>query len=204
MPKQEQASHELKHLDLLRKLLASGQCWEINFEGKDWNAHLRIEHGMLEGEGEAVALLRQVIEKPVLRFRWNPSKPKIVVPMEAKMVFTRALAGLHLHHVRAAVFRQCFSKLPPVRLKAAIIFRLNPKDFHEYQVLYQMGLAERGANLGSYLDITDADMMLRKLRIVITCYCLGYFLPVAQRSVARVSRPVGFASRILARLRAVA
>ena len=202
MPTQEQASHELKHLDLLRKLLASGQCWEASFEGKDWKAGLRIEHGMLEGEGEAAALMRKVIEKPVLRFRWNPSKAKIVAPMEAKMVFTRSLAGLHLHHVRAAVFRQCFSKLPPVRLKAAMVFRLNLKDFHEYQVLYQMGLSERGANLDAYLDIKDADMLLRRLRIVIACYCLGYFLPVTQRETVKVSRTAGFAARIMARLRA--
>ena len=203
MPIQEQASHELKHIDLLRKLLESDQCWEVRFEGKDWKSMLRVEHGMLEGE-EAVVALKQAIERPVLRFRWNQVKPKIVMPMEGKLVFARALTGLNLHHVRIAVFRQCFSKLPPVRLKAAMVFRLDLKDFHEYQVLYQMGLSERGANLGTYLDIKDSDMLLRRLRIVIACYCLGYFIPVVQKTSHKVSRPVGFAARILARLRAAA
>ena len=100
---------------------------------------------------------------------------------------------------RLTSYRESFSKLPPVRLKAGALFRLDAEDMNQYKMLYYMGLAEKGVRISDYLNSDDPALLLRRTRVVLTCYCLGQLIPVT--NIKEPTTKMSMAARILARLR---
>lgn len=212
MPTLEQGSHELKHLDQLRKLIATGKPFSIRFDGADWQGSVRFQNGMIDGTEASLLAIRNAVEHPVNIVAWEPAVTDLEMPVDPKIAFPRALTGLHLGKMRIILLKNTFSKLPAVRLKAAIVFRLNMEDFREYQALYKMGLAKEGIRMQEFLSVDDEVVLARRLKIIVACYCLGLFIPVQQvntstQQAAAVAasqlQKAGLAARIMGRLRSL-
>jgi len=77
------------------------------------------------------------------------------------------------------------------------------EDMKHYKMLYHIGLSEQGAQISEYLKVNDNALLLRRVRIVLTCYCLGQFVPVASVAKKETAK-MSVASRILSRLRRAA
>jgi len=203
MPTQEQASTELKHISLLRKALIGKVGLAIDFEGWDWRGRIVLFDGMIDASDDAMSCLTNIISKPVFKFSWESVLSPISQPLEPKLAFYRALTGMRLDEKHLHNYQSVFSKLPPVRVKAGTLFRLNMEDMKHYKMLYHIGLSEQGVQLSEYLDVDDHALLLRRVRIVLTCYCLGQFVPVATAAKKETVK-MSVAGRILARLRRAA
>jgi hypothetical protein len=203
MPTQEQASTELKHISLLRKALIGKVGLAIDFEGWDWRGRIVLFDGMIDANDDAMSCLTNIFSKPVFKFSWQPVLSPVAHPLEPKLAFYRALTGMRLDEKHLLNYKSVFSKLPPVRVKAGTLFRLNMEDMKHYKMLYHIGLAEQGAQISEYLNVSDNALLLRRVRIVLTCYCLGQFVPVANAPKKETSK-MSMASRILSRLRRAA
>lgn len=201
MPSHEQVSTELKHISLLRKLLTGGHSVRINFDGGEWRSQLKLANGVLESTEEAVPCLANIFSYPVFRFSWENSPTPLSDGLDPKLAFYRALVGLRLDDNYLQNYQQVFSKLPPVHVKAGTLFRLNMEDMKHYKILYQLGLGEHGVRISDYLNVQDRNLLLRRVRIVLTCYCLGQFLPAAAIEAEANTSKKSMARRILARLR---
>jgi len=201
MPVQEQKSTELKHISLLRKVLIGNHSVSIHFDGGQWRGMLKFSNGMLELNEETVQCLTNIFCFPVFKFRWENSPALLSDMLDPKLAFHRALAGFRLDQNYMDNYKIVFSRLPSVHVKAGTLFRLNMEDMKHYKILYQLGLSEQGVSISEYLNVQDPSILLRRIRIVLTCYCLGQFVPVndAIRQVS-ASRQ-GIAGKILARLR---
>jgi len=201
MPVQEQKSTELKHISLLRKVLVGNHSVQIHFDGGQWRGMLKISDGMLEMNEETVQCLTNIFSFPVFRFGWENSPAKVSDTLDPKLAFYRALAGLRLDQNYMENYKAVFSTLPPVHVKAGTLFRLNMEDMKHYKILYQLGLSEQGVRISEYLNVQDPSVLLRRIRIVLTCYCLGQFVPVNDSARQASGSRQGIAGRILSRLR---
>jgi len=199
MPIQEQGPKELKHISLLRKALTGRHSLIMVFNGPDWGSRLSLGDGMFDSSDEAISCLKQIFSSPVLSFSWEPLSKNPAMPLDPKVAFFRALMGIDLEDDRLAVYKSAFSKLPPVHVKAGTLFRLNAEDMKQYQILYSLGLDEKGVQISGYLNVDDRSLLMRRIRIILTCYCLGQFI-TADNLKASGSK-VSMAAKILARLR---
>ena len=198
MPSQEQISTELKHISLLRKTLIGKQALTLDFKGVDWSGKLSLADGMIESNDETLACLTYIFSQPIFSFSWQPLASPLASPLEPKFAFYRSLWGMEIDDHRQTIYQEAFSKLPPVHVKAGTLFRLNIEDMNQYKKLYHLGLDEKGVRISEYLDVADSSraLYLRRLRIVLTCYCLGQLIPVNNQN-----RKMSMAAKILARLR---
>ena len=157
-----------------------------------------MSDGMIESNDGTISCLTNIFSLPVFRFSWQTSSSPPSSPLEPKLAFYRALMGIRLDECHLVNYQTVFSKLPPIHVKAGSLFRLNMEDMKHYKILYHMGLAEQGVRISEYLNVHDHSILLRRIRIVLTCYCLGQFIPV--KSIKETTK-MSMASRILARLR---
>jgi len=200
MPAQDQGNFDIKHLDLLRKLLTSQDAYIINLQGDNWAAKLTIQRGSFDQDDTCISTLKHAMEKPITHFSWDRTSTSITMPLDAQTALRRAVADFSLDKVRPVYLQTILSRLPPVRLKPTIIFRLNAEDFRQYQLLYQMGLADNGASIREFLNVPDRELLIQRLKIIIVCYCLSLFQSVEAKK-KEVVKEMTVAERIMQRLR---
>ncbi|MES0370920.1 MAG: hypothetical protein ABUK11_01455 [Mariprofundaceae bacterium] len=202
MPSQKQISTGLKHINLLRKALVGKHAITIDFEGMEWSGQVSLSEGMFDSNDRTIPCLTNAFSLPVFRYSWQAPSQTSSLPftelLEPKLAFYRALMGIDLDEQRLINYQIAFSKLPPVHIKAGALFRLNMEDMKHYKILYHMGLTEKGADMSEYLNVLSHPLLLRRIRIVLTCYCLGQLIPVNN---IKETTKMSMAKRILTRIR---
>jgi len=205
MPYESQSANDLKHINFLRKALRENSRISISFSGAaGWKGTLALENGNFDAEQGMLALIRRIFETDVVGFEWEPLTQPLEGSVEASLSLARALNNWHPDAERIRIYRYNFSKLPPVRLKAAMLFRMLPDDRPLYSQLYQESLRAEGVRLAEFLGESEPGVLLKKIRIVLVCYCLGTLIPIEppkpMEPVVRENK-MEVARRILTKLR---
>ena len=201
MQSQIQASNEMKHISLLRKALTDKDGMAIDFEGEGWRGRLILSGGMIESDDSTISCLTNIFSKPVSQFSWKAYPLPLKNPVDPKLALYNSLVDVQFSESQLRNYKNVFANLPSVNVKAGNLFGQDKEDMVHYKTLYCLGLSERGVCVSDYLNLQDAYILLRRIRIVLTCYCLGQF--IAANSVKQ-STKVSMTSRILARLRMAA
>lgn len=205
-----QSSSGLQHISLLRKAISQKMTgtMHFHFENSDpveidfFKGDMIGISALKGGESPIVENLRKVILHPVTQFAWEEKRHEAKFGwMSPAIALSKAITDLPLSFDRVKTYKDSFSKLPPLTLKAKPIHRYSFGDETEYQYLYQLSLKAPSFKLGDFFGkYTSDEDFLKKVRTILFAFLLGYLVPAAG-GVSKESGRAGVAARIMQRFR---